>query len=109
LNVAPRAIGLLAYDDMQALDLVGPLDVCGAANARAGGASPHTLHIVGVACDPVRAENGLILRRSFRDIRRAYHRDGPSAGVGGRGPRRVGRAGRRRASWCHKGARTLVV
>lgn len=30
-----KAIGLLAYDDMQALDLAGPLDVFGAANALA--------------------------------------------------------------------------
>jgi transcriptional regulator GlxA family with amidase domain len=61
IDGAPRAIGLLAYDDMQALDLVGPLDVFGAANARAGGAPPYSLHIVGVVRDRVRAENGLVV------------------------------------------------
>lgn len=61
IDTAPRAIGLLAYDDMQALDLVGPLDVFGAANARAGGPPRYALHIVGLTRDAVRAENGLVL------------------------------------------------
>ena len=58
---ALRAIGLLAYADMQSLDLVGPLDVFGAANARATAAPPYRLHIIGLDSDPVRAENGLVV------------------------------------------------
>ncbi|HEV7123694.1 MAG TPA: GlxA family transcriptional regulator [Rhodanobacter sp.] len=54
-----RTIGLLAYDDMQALDLVGPLDVFGGANALAHGAPPYELCIVGLQARAVRAENGL--------------------------------------------------
>ncbi|HET6432668.1 GlxA family transcriptional regulator [Dyella sp.] len=54
-----RSIGLLAYDDMQALDLVGPLDVFGGANALAHGAPPYELRVIGLHARAVRAENGL--------------------------------------------------
>ncbi|WP_233171790.1 helix-turn-helix domain-containing protein [Dyella sp. ASV21] len=54
-----RAIGLLVYPQMQALDLVGPLDVFGAANALAKGAAPYQFHIIGLGSAPIRAENGL--------------------------------------------------
>lgn len=54
-----KTIGLLVYDDMQALDLAGPLDVFGAANALAGGTPPYELHIIGLHASAVRAENGL--------------------------------------------------
>jgi transcriptional regulator GlxA family with amidase domain len=54
-----KAIGLLAYDDMQALDLTGPLDVFGAANALASGMPPYELHVIGVHTGAVQAENGL--------------------------------------------------
>src|SRR5690348_2841905 len=54
-----KTIGLLVYDDMQALDLAGPLDVFGAANALAGGATPYELCIIGLHASAVRAENGL--------------------------------------------------
>lgn len=56
-----RTIGLLAYDDMQALDLTGPLDVFGAANALASGRPPYGLHVIGVRAGTVRAENGLVV------------------------------------------------
>lgn len=56
-----RTIGLLAYDDMQPLDLAGPLDVFGAANARAGGAPPYRLCIIGLGANAVHAENGLVV------------------------------------------------
>ena len=56
---ASSAIGLLAYDDMQALDLTGPLDVFGAANALAHGRPPYELHIIGAHAGAVHAENGL--------------------------------------------------
>lgn len=52
-------IGLFAYADMQALDLVGPLDVFGAANARAELNPPYQLCIIGLDDGVVRAENGL--------------------------------------------------
>src|SRR5690348_3261890 len=54
-----RTIGLLAYDDMQALDLAGPLDVFGVANALATGNPPYELHVIGLRPGAVRAENGL--------------------------------------------------
>ena len=56
-----KTVGLLAYDDMQALDLTGPLDVFGAANALAPGMPPYDLHVIGVRKGVVRAENGLAL------------------------------------------------
>lgn len=56
-----RTIGLLAYDDMQALDLAGPLDVFGAANALATGNPPYELHVIGLGAGAVRAENGLVV------------------------------------------------
>lgn len=55
------AIGLLAYDDMQALDLAGPLDVFGAANLLAKSTPPYALHIIGLGAQSVRAENGLVV------------------------------------------------
>ena len=51
-------IGLLAYEGVQALDLTGPLDAFGAANAHAGGAR-YRLCVVGMDRAPLRAENGL--------------------------------------------------
>lgn len=56
-----KTIGLLAYDDMQSLDLTGPLDVFGAANALASGRPPYSLHVIGVHSGTVRAENGLVV------------------------------------------------
>lgn len=61
MNAQPstRTIGLLAYDDMQALDLAGPLDVFGGANSFAHGTAPYELCTIGLHANPVRAENGL--------------------------------------------------
>lgn len=61
MNTSPptKTIGLLAYDDMQALDLAGPLDVFGGANALAPGAQPYGLCVLGLQARAVRAENGL--------------------------------------------------
>lgn len=56
---SPRTLGLLAYDDMQALDLVGPLDVFGAANALQSDARCYELCVIGLSSNIVRAENGL--------------------------------------------------
>ena len=55
------AIGLLAYQDMQSLDLVGPLDVFGTANTHVSGELPYELHIIGLGTGAVRAENGLVV------------------------------------------------
>ncbi|MBQ4853926.1 hypothetical protein IMW82_04495 [Rhodanobacter sp. B2A1Ga4] len=52
-----KTIGLLAYDDMQALDLAGPLDVFGGANSLAHGTPPYELCIIGLQARAVRAEN----------------------------------------------------
>lgn len=54
-----KIIGLLAYDDMQALDLAGPLDVFGGANSLAPSAPPYELCVIGLQARAVRAENGL--------------------------------------------------
>jgi transcriptional regulator GlxA family with amidase domain len=56
-----KTIGLLAYDDMQALDLAGPLDVFGGANSLAPGTPRYELCIIGLHGNAVRAENGLAL------------------------------------------------
>lgn len=56
-----RNIGLLAYQDMQSLDLIGPLDVFGMANSSATGERPYHLHVIGLDAAPVRAENNLIV------------------------------------------------
>ncbi|MGH8216646.1 MAG: GlxA family transcriptional regulator, partial [Rhodanobacteraceae bacterium] len=54
-----KTIGLLAYDDMQALDLAGPLDVFGAANELAASTKTYDLRIIGLDKRAVRTENGL--------------------------------------------------
>jgi transcriptional regulator GlxA family with amidase domain len=54
-----RTIGLFAYDDMQILDLAGPLDVFGGANTVAHGAPPYELCVIGLRAGAVRTENGL--------------------------------------------------
>ncbi|MDN4481874.1 AraC family transcriptional regulator, partial [Demequina muriae] len=56
-----KTIGLLAYDDMQALDLAGPLDVFGAANAFGSGSPSYELCVIGLGTHAVRAENGLAI------------------------------------------------
>lgn len=60
-SAAIKTIGLFAYDDMQALDLTGPLDVFGAANALADGPPPYRLCIIGLETRAVRAENSLTI------------------------------------------------
>jgi hypothetical protein len=54
-QLSTKTIGLLAYDDMQALDLVDPLDVFGAGNAFA----PYRLRVIGLSTQTVHAGNGL--------------------------------------------------
>lgn len=65
-------VGMLIYDDVQALDVVGPLDVFASANER----SPGTYRLFTVSPDgkPVRAENGLRLTPDF-SIRSAPEMD----------------------------------
>ena len=60
-----RTIGLLAYEEMQALDLAGPLDVFGAANSLAHAAPSYELCIIGLHARPVRAENGLCITPAY--------------------------------------------
>jgi transcriptional regulator GlxA family with amidase domain len=59
MSHAVRHIGLLVYDRMQALDLVGPVDVFGSANGRAANAA-YVLHTIGLSRAAVRCENGLL-------------------------------------------------
>jgi transcriptional regulator GlxA family with amidase domain len=56
-----RNIGLLACQDMQSLDLIGPLDVFGTTNASIAGERPYQLHIVGLDANPTRAKNCLVV------------------------------------------------
>ena len=56
-----KKIGLLAYQDMQSLDLIGPLDVFGIVNSSTVGEPPYQLHVVGLDSNPVRAENNLVV------------------------------------------------
>ncbi|HEV2621765.1 MAG TPA: GlxA family transcriptional regulator [Frateuria sp.] len=67
MNVPPsiRTIGLLAYDDMQALDLVGPLDVFGTANSFGRGVPTYRLCVIGPSTRVVRAENGLAVMPEY--------------------------------------------
>lgn len=61
-----RAIGLLVYDDMQILDLAGPLDVFGAASDHAGRArAAYSLHTIGLKLRTIRTENGLMVMPEF--------------------------------------------
>ena len=59
------AIGLLAYDEIQALDLAGPLDVFGAANGLSHHGPRYALHVIGLGGHEVRAENGLVIKPAF--------------------------------------------
>jgi transcriptional regulator GlxA family with amidase domain len=56
-----KTVGLLAYDKVQALDLTGPLDVFGTANALAPETPPYGLHVIGVHSGTIHAENGLAI------------------------------------------------
>ena len=56
-----KKIGLLAYQDMKSLGLIGPLDVFGMANTSTVGQPPYQLHVIGLDTDPVRAENNLVV------------------------------------------------
>jgi transcriptional regulator GlxA family with amidase domain len=63
----PRRIGLLAFDGLTALDLVGPSEVFATANSlhaeRAPGARPpYELLVLGVDHATARAESGLVVR-----------------------------------------------
>jgi hypothetical protein len=51
-----KKIGLLAYQNMQSLDLIGPLEVFGTANGSTAGEPPYELHVVGLDASPVHAE-----------------------------------------------------
>lgn len=57
-----RQIGILLYDDVQALDVSGPMDVFAAANAISRGGEPaYALTTIGLGPGAVRCENGLVL------------------------------------------------
>lgn len=59
--MASRRIGFLLYPDLQALDLVGPMDAFAAAVELADGDAPYELVTIGLDPGPVRAEGGLVL------------------------------------------------
>lgn len=61
-NGGMRTIGFLAYEQMQAIDLVGPLDVFKAANERSSGLPPYELLVIGTQAASVRTESGLCVQ-----------------------------------------------
>lgn len=56
---APLAVGVLLYDDVQPLDVAGPIDVLSAASAHLGDGRGYVIHTIGLGGQPVAAENGL--------------------------------------------------
>jgi transcriptional regulator GlxA family with amidase domain len=58
---APITVGILLYDDVQPLDLAGPVDVFGAANASATPGTGYVVHTLSSCARAVRSENGLRL------------------------------------------------
>jgi transcriptional regulator GlxA family with amidase domain len=54
-------VGVLAYGNVQALDLSGPLDVFGTANARRAGSPPYRISIIGLDREVVHTESGLAI------------------------------------------------
>jgi transcriptional regulator GlxA family with amidase domain len=59
-----KRIGILAFDGVNALDLVGPGDVFATANALVEGDQPYEVTFVSVTGRPIRAESGLVMRPS---------------------------------------------
>lgn len=96
-------VGMLAYSEVQALDLVGPLDVFGAANARRTSNPPYRLFIIGLDRNVVCAENGLSIVPAHTID------DAPQLDTliipGGRGSRRVD-TDRRLLAWIRQRAPT---
>jgi transcriptional regulator GlxA family with amidase domain len=60
---ATKKIGLVAYDRVQALDLVGPMDVFSSANSVSGMNAPaYELIVIGIEAGPSKTESGLSFR-----------------------------------------------
>jgi transcriptional regulator GlxA family with amidase domain len=58
-----KTVGLIAYDRVQALDLVGPMDVFASANSVAAADRPaYELIVIGIEAGPCRTESGLSFR-----------------------------------------------
>lgn len=83
----PVKVGILAYSDMQTLDLAGPLDVFGAANGQRTENPPYRLSIIGLESGAVHAEHGLAVMPTW-DIDAAPQLDTLII-PGGRGSRLV--------------------
>ena len=58
--MSARRVLVVAYPDIQALDLVGPVEVFAAAN-RVGGAHHYDLAVVSIDGRPVRSMSGLAI------------------------------------------------
>jgi transcriptional regulator GlxA family with amidase domain len=56
---APLAVGVLLYDDVQPLDVAGPIDALSAASAQLAGGRGYAIHTLGIHGSAVAAENGL--------------------------------------------------
>jgi len=59
---APLTVGVLLYDDVQALDVAGPIDVFGAANSHSGQGPAYLIRTIATSHRTVLAENGLKLQ-----------------------------------------------
>lgn len=58
------SIGFLAYDGVNAFDLVGPMEVFASVHAASGEASPYRIETIGHSLAPVRARSGLVITPS---------------------------------------------
>ncbi len=56
-----KRIGVVGYDGVQGLDIVGPLDAFSLANGLAGKRHPYELQVLGVGSGPVQTESGVAL------------------------------------------------
>ena len=62
-NMSRKRIGFLGFDNLTALDLVGPLDVFSTArDAGAGGAQAYETVVIGVTGRPFTSDSGLVLK-----------------------------------------------
>lgn len=96
----PLTVGILLYDDVQPLDIAGPLDVFGASNGHVSPAPAYRMHMLGRTNKPVVAENGLRLSPEFA------LEDAPALDTlvipGGAGARRVLAGDSKFLGWLHQ-------
>ena len=68
MAAAPRCIGILGYDNVTALDVVGPADVFATAaglDAASPGEAPYRVVIVGITAKPFTSDAGLVITPTY--------------------------------------------